>query len=162
MPRIFRSMARDGDLPLVAPAGDALGVRVAPHPCHTAPCRDDVHPDEHGVISPMSGAHPEQCGAPRAEGLSVQPDWRVIPPHRIPKRLRHLAREARGPNKLFCWEMGTGPFVPTVLGEALLLHPDKPDHGVAAPATPIHVDEYQRHLAATRGSWTIIQEDPLR
>jgi hypothetical protein len=58
--------------------------------------------------------------------------------------------------------MGTGPFVPSPLSEPLRLHPDRPDHGVVAPTATTHVDEYQRHLAATRGAWRIIEEDPLR
>jgi hypothetical protein len=61
--------------------------------------------------------------------------------------------------------MGTGAFVAAAIGEGLRLHPDpgaNPEHGVVAPAEPMHVDDYERHLAATRSAWKIILEDPWR
>jgi len=165
MPLIFRSMAREGDLPLVAPSATALGVRAAPHLCHEKRCHYDVHPDANRVISPMSAAHPDQRKA-RIEGMSVAPGWERLPPHRIPQRLQHLAKGARGDDKLCCWEMGSGAFENAALGAGLRLHPDegkeKPNHGVIAPAAPVHVDRFQLHLAATRGDWKIIPEDPWR
>jgi hypothetical protein len=164
MARVFRSMARNGDTPVVAPSGEALGVRAAPHPCHVNPCRADVHPDGQGMISTECGAHPEQHKAPRAEGMSVAPGWRDLPYFKIPSRLQRLGlvKKARGGDHLFCWKTGSGPFEAADAGEGLRLYPDKPTHGVLAPAVPMHVDEYQRCLAATRSAWKIIEEDPSR
>ena len=151
MPRIFRSMRRDGDRPLVAAAADGLGARVPP-----ALGLVDIYPTSAGQVSPVTG--------PQGEGMSVAPDWRVLPPHRIPDRLRSLRKDARGSKSLFCWFMGRGPFVADHVAEGLRLHPDADNitHGVVEPARTMHVDEYQQALAATRPAWDIIEEDPER
>lgn len=167
MPRVFRAMARDGDTPLIGTTGNALGVRVAPHPCQADPCYDDVHPDGERVVSAVSGAHPGR-GEAKAEGMSVQPAWRAIPYFVLPSRFQALGlvKKARGGNHLFCWEMGDGPFAGAEIRDGLRLHPDagkdNPTHGVIAPAEPMHIDDYQRRLAATRSAWKIIPEDPQR
>jgi len=165
MARIFRAMRRDGNAPVVGSAGDALGVRVAPHACHARharPCRDDVHPNGLGIVSPESSAHPEQRPAPRAEGMSVAPDWRALPYFKIPSRLQHLVKKARGGDHLFCWETGAGPFMTVDVGDGVRLCLDGPRHGVLAPTAPMHVDDFQGRIKATRPAWKIIEEDPLR
>jgi hypothetical protein len=106
------------------------------------------------MVSPVDG--------PRGEGLSVAPDWRSLPPFKIPKRLRHLAKDARGKDALFCWVMGTGPFAAAEVQEGLRLHPDSSTHGVLEPACTMHIDEFQRRLGGTRDAWEIIPEDPAR
>jgi len=147
MPLIFRSMTRDGDQPSVGAAATTLGVRLPPDP------HADVHPDGSGEVHPGGG------------GMSVAPDWRRLPSHRIPKRLRpalHGDQDARGKENLYCWRMGEGPFERAPVSDELQLAPDQPDHGVVEPSTPMPVADFQGYLAATRGEWKVIPEDPRR
>jgi hypothetical protein len=57
--------------------------------------------------------------------------------------------------------MGEGPFVPALLGDALVFRPDpaKPTrHGLIEPARQMPVADYQSGLAATQDPWTVDAE----
>jgi hypothetical protein len=41
-------------------------------------------------------------------GMSVAPQWRLLPVHRIPRRLRAKFPQAAGKNSVFLWRMGEG------------------------------------------------------
>lgn len=144
MPLMFRSMLRDGDGPLVGPRGDALGVRVPPDP------HPDVHPDGEGKVRPGQG------------GMSVGRDWRELPPSLIPKSLRAHVPDARGSNKRFCWHMGSGGFEAVDVANGLKLRHDHGNHGLVEPSDPMHVDDFQRRIAATHAEWALIPEESGR
>lgn len=151
MPLVFRSMLRQGSVPLVGHSGTALGVRVPPDR------HADVHPDLDGLVHPGRG------------GMSVAPEWRLLPPHRIPLRLQLLLPEPyavgsgrAGKDALYIWKMGNGPFVRTEIEEGLTLAPDAPDHGSIEPSAPMPIASFQTRLAATRDAWELIPEDPSR
>ena len=135
MPRFYRSMTREGDRPKVGPTGRTLGVRVPA----------DI-PATDGLVRPETG------------GMSVVPAWRDLKTHRIPRRLRHLAPDARGPNEDACWVMGQGPFGPGPVADGLTLRPTSPDHGLVEPSESMLLDHYQTSLAATRDAWCIDEE----
>jgi hypothetical protein len=92
MPRVFRAMRKDEDgLPHIERSASGLGVRLDNN-------KDlDVEPDGTVLVN--------------GKGMSVSPGWRELPLFRIPERLRHIKREARGSNHTFCFHSGTGPFV---------------------------------------------------
>lgn len=77
------------------------------------------------------------------------------PLHLIPKRLRHLAPDARGNNTSTIWRHGDGAFLDrSIVAPHLELRVDRPDHGVVAPASTMSLADYQEALAATRSKWT--------
>lgn len=129
-------MSRDGDHPRVGSTGRTLGARV-PH---------DISADAAGLVHPGTG------------GMSVAPTWRDLPPHRIPRRLRHLAPEAAGNDADACWRMGEGPFAAGGVAEGLLLRPGRPTHGTIEPAMPMTLGRYQAALATTRERWVVDEE----
>lgn len=136
-------MLADGDRPQVGPSAVALGVRVPP--------------DEHADIA--VGA--EGAVGPRTGGMSVAPAWRLLPVHRIPRRLRPKFPRAAGKNQCFLWRMGEGPFTEGPFADGLHFRPDpaKPNkHGFVEPATRMTAAEYQTALAATRARWRIDEE----
>ncbi len=113
MPRVFRAMRKDEDgLPHIEQSANGLGVRSG----------KDIDVDLDGNVL-VNG-----------KGMSVGPGWRELPLFRIPERLRHLKRGARGSNKSFCFRSGTGPFVRGAFADGLTLEPDSPAHGTIAPA----------------------------
>jgi hypothetical protein len=135
MPLIYRSMTRDGDHPKVGATAKTLGVRVP----------GDL-PSDDGQVSPGTG------------GMSVAPSWRDLPPHRIPRRLLHLAPDAAGSDADACWRMGVGPFEAGAVAEGLSLRPDRPDHGLVEPSERMTLERYQAALAATRDLWQIDED----
>lgn len=143
MPLIYRAMLADGDRPKVGSSAMALGVRVPP----------DKHPDiavgVHGMVEPQTG------------GMSVAPAWRLLPLHRIPRRLRAKFPRAAGKNESFLWRMGDGPFIEGPFSAHLFFRPDpeKPNkHGFLEPAVTMPADNYQAALAITRDQWEIDEE----
>jgi hypothetical protein len=140
MPLVYRAMLADGDRPQVGPSALALGVRVPP--------------DEHADIA--VGA--EGMVEPRTGGMSVAPAWRLLPVHRIPRRLRAKFPRAAGKNSFFLWRMGDGPFAEGPFAERLLFRPDpeKPNkHGFVEPVAKMPTGDYRAALAATRDQWVI-------
>jgi hypothetical protein len=91
MPMIYRSMVPDGGKPRIGDQADCLGVRLPP--------------SENADIRVLPGS----LVRPEGGGMSVAPEWRKLPPHRIPRRLQHLTLQATGKNRLVCWKMGNGP-----------------------------------------------------
>lgn len=140
MPRMFRSMLRDGDRPMVGPSAKMLGVRVPP----AEKC--DLSPDENGEVAPGTG------------GMSVAPNWRDLPDYRIPERLQHILPGARGKDNLSCWRMGNGPFEPGFVADQLVLRPGATDHGMVEPDRRMLLASYILAIEATRDLW-VIDED---
>ena len=66
MPLVYRSMAVDGDKPMIGSTARTLGVRPGDGP------HDGISVDERGNVSPNTG------------GMSVAPAWRDLESHRIP------------------------------------------------------------------------------
>jgi hypothetical protein len=143
MPRVYRAMLADGDRPQVGPTALTLGVRLPP--------------DEHADLAVTA----EGMVEPRTGGMSVSPAWRLLPVHRIPRRLRDRFPRATGKNSFFLWRMGDGPFTEGPFADRLLFRPDpdKPTkHGFVEPEARVSADEYQAALAATRDQWMIDEE----
>jgi hypothetical protein len=113
-----------------------LGVRVPA----------DVCPDHEGMVKIRSG------------GMSVAPAWRVLPPHRIPMRLREQVPDARGKGNLACFRAGDGPFANGEVSATLNLRLDSATHGLVEPRSVVHLDVFQTALAATRSEWVIDEE----
>jgi hypothetical protein len=136
-------MLADGVRPQVGPSALALGVRVQPDP------KADIAVDAEGMVEPRTG------------GMSVAPAWRLLPVHRIPRRLRTKFPRAAGKNETALWRMGEGPFVEGPLADRLLFRPDpqQPDrHGFVEPMASMPIGDYQVALAATRDQWVIDEE----
>jgi hypothetical protein len=136
-------MLADGDGPRVGPASLALGVRVPP--------------DENADVAVGADGMAE----PRTGGMSVAPAWRLLPVHRIPRRLRAKFPRAAGKNGIVLWRTGDGPFTEGPFADGLFFRPDpeKPTrHGFVEPAVQMPVDEYQVALGATRDRWVIDEE----
>ncbi len=134
MPRFFRAMKRsDDDKPLVEPTASGLGVR----PNH------DIDLDVNGNA------------IANKKGMSVAPNWRDLPLHRIPKRLRPLVSGARGSDSTFCFAHGAGPFRDGLVTADLELACDSTTHGTVAPCQAVALFQYESALAATRNDWTV-------
>jgi hypothetical protein len=137
MPTIYRSMLAEEGKPKIGCSATSLGVRVPPDK------NSDVPVDADGTVQPNTG------------GMSVSPGWRSLPVWRIPRRLRGKIEGASGSPKLFCWRMGTGPFVEDAVAEDLVLKPDSATHGTVQPERPMALSVYQGALANTRDQWVI-------
>lgn len=137
MPRVWRVMSVEGGRPRIGPSARALGVRAGP-PASDVALRHD------GRVGPGAG------------GMSVSPAWRVLPPHRIPRRLRSRGGpEATGSNNDACWAIGQGGFVSGPFANQLILSVDSPNHGTVQPETVTGLSEFQAALADTRDFWVI-------
>ncbi|WP_143393695.1 hypothetical protein [Fimbriiglobus ruber] len=137
MPTVFRSMrmAVDG-FPIVARSSSGLGVRVPG--MIPPPQRLDVDVDaSNNVIF-------------NDKGMSVNDAWRNIPPSLLPRRCGGFSSDNR-----YCFKMGEGPFVQTVLAEGLELLPDSKIHGIVRPNETMPLAEYEERLVATRLEWQV-------
>src|SRR5947208_1283378 len=114
MPLVFRSMYRGSAGPMVGSDSNQLGVRIPPHPAA------DVNPDKDGNVFP-------------GKGMSVAPQWRMLPMHLIPRRLSDKVPKARGREDLFCWRMGEGAFTEESIEPDLALSIQSPKHGTLGP-----------------------------
>jgi len=135
-------MSVDNGRPLVANSARGLGVRFGDGP------NDDLPVDADGNVHP-------------GKGMSVAPHWKLLPLHRIPRRLgrKHPEmRSATGRDQDACWRMGEGPFVTSSVRERLTLFVDGPRHGVIGPSLAMSKDAYLAALVATRDSW-LVDED---
>lgn len=130
-PRIYRVMKADGPFPALGNSGSVLGARIP----------KDIQSDAHGLVHPKTG------------GMSVRPSLSDIPFFLLPKRLRHLNRDAGGSNNNIVWMMGQGPFISSPVTPDLELRPDRPDHGLLEPAAKMSVEYYQQALWATQKVW---------
>ena len=140
MPLIFRTMRHDDDGPLLGAEEDMLGAT-----------NRDVSVGEDGAVGP-------------GRGISVAPEWRKLPPSRIPARLRDpWAPKARGGLDRCIWQLGEGAFLASEVAPGLrLVVTDPKRHGEVAPAELILLDAYQGHLAATKPKWSLIPEEKER
>jgi len=138
MPKIYRVMAAEGNLPMLGQTATTLGVRVP----------GDIAPDAAGHVRPGTG------------GMSVSPAVADLPPHRIPRRLRHLAPDAAGKDAHFVWSMGEGAFVfsPVDIGLQLRPDPNNRSHGFVEPDQTMLLENYQSALHATQSRWSIDEE----
>jgi hypothetical protein len=140
MATIYRSMKRaDDDLPVVGSNARELGVRVPPNP------NADVDLDDQGNII-LNG-----------KGMSVARNWRNLPPHLVPRRLRPVLSTAAGSNQLSCYKLGDGPFQAGAINDRLILilKAHDPRSGNVVPSQLGQVQEFQDDLAATRSDWSI-------
>jgi hypothetical protein len=126
-------MSRDGHRPLLAPTARGPGVRKGV----------DIAVDVSGKVNTGSG------------GMSVAPEWRLLPPWRIPRRLAQVVPLACGRNDDACWRFGEGDFVTELLGERLRFVPDRPTHGLIEPAYEMLLSHYEAALADTQNGWVI-------
>lgn len=131
-------MLADGDHPLVDRSAKGLGVRVP----------GDVEPDHENMVHPGGG------------GMSVAPCWQMLPTHRIPKRLRAIARDAAGSDNLRCWRYGEGNFVNGAFADRLQLSLTSPTHANVEPFERMPLETFDQALRATRENWSV-DEEPL-
>ncbi len=129
----------DDGLPVVGTASRELGVRVPPDP------NADVDLDEGGGVI-LNG-----------KGMSVVANWRNLLPHLVPKRLRPVFPGAAGSNRLACFRLGEGSFIPGSLNDrlSLMLKDHDTRSGNIVPAEPMSQGELQDALAATRAEWLV-------
>jgi hypothetical protein len=138
MPKIYRVMAAEGNVPMIGQTATTLGARVP----------GDIAPDAAGRVHPGTG------------GMSVSPSVADLPPHRIPRRLRHLAPDAAGKDAHFVWSLGEGDFVfgPVDTGLQLRPDPDNGAHGFVEPDETMLLENYQSALHSTQPRWSIDEE----
>lgn len=144
MPKIFRTMQKDGAKPLCGDDSFQLGVRVPPHE------NSDVTPDDGDFVDPQNG------------GMSVFARIKKMPARLLPARLRDLYPEdfqkASGDNELTVWCMNSEHFGDEDGGTQLVFGwdvPSKPRHGSIEPAHRMQIDDLQRELCATIKQWEI-------
>ncbi len=131
MVKVFRIMTPDGDKPLVGDTARSLGVRTPA----------DITPSADGIVKPGSG------------GMSVAPCLNSLPFERVPRRLRHLVRGAKGKDVDFCWSIGDKGFEDCRFTDCLSLRCTSPSHGLVEPSEIMKVEEFKVELAATRDKW---------
>ncbi|MFI5459521.1 MAG: hypothetical protein ACHRXM_29190 [Isosphaerales bacterium] len=140
MPTIYRAMKQaDDGSPVVGSSSKELGVRVPPNP------NADIDLDEDGDVI-LNG-----------KGMSVAENWRGLPPHLVPKRLKPIFPGAAGSNQLACFRFGQGPFSPGLLNSrlSLVLKGHDIHAGNVVPAHSVPERQFQDDLAATQADWTI-------
>ena len=137
MPRIYRAMFAAGDKPMIGANKRMLGAQLGEGRY------DDLPADAEGKVGPGKG------------GMSVAPDWRSLPRHRIPMRLNDKLESptASGNNQLKCWRYGAGRFISGALTQEIRLVVDSATHGTVEPAEKMPAVEYQAALAATQPDW---------
>ncbi|WP_425614603.1 hypothetical protein NA78x_004476 [Anatilimnocola sp. NA78] len=135
MPRFYRAMVHENEIPVVGSGKNMLGVRVPPDP------NPDIHPDDSGNVQPGNG------------GMSVAPTWRDLPHFLVPKRLKELAPKARGRNELACFRFGEGSFAASDVTEWLVLRPDSSIHATVQPGNSMLLADYQNAIGDTREGW---------
>jgi hypothetical protein len=135
MPQVFRAMLKEDNAPKVGDQRDMLGVRVP----------TDIEPDENDIVSPGNG------------GLSVNPDWKKLPAHLIPKKYNGIVADARGKRDIAIWRYGEVPFESANLNDKLQLRIDKPSHGSIEPRAAVGINEFQKNLADTLQEWKEVE-----
>ncbi len=133
MPRMFRAMLKDNDdKPTVGQGFCQLGAR---------PNEIDLDAQNNAM--------------PTDKGMSVAPEWRLLPFVVLPRRL-----DPRGRCRLpgHCFRRGTAAFQQAVFGTNLELVPDAPvqgvvRHGIVRSEQPVPMADHQQNLAATRDEW---------
>lgn len=129
----------DDNRPVVGSNSKELGVRVPPNP------NADVDLDDSGRVI-LNG-----------KGMSVAENWRHLPPHLIPMRLRSELPGAAGSDRLSCFIHGSGPFKEGPINDrlALVLKAHDMRAGNVVPSRLDELQSFQDELAATRSEWSI-------
>jgi tetratricopeptide (TPR) repeat protein len=138
MPLIYRVMTRDGDKPMIGDTANKLGVRP-------------------GIDLPVNG----DWVAPNTGGMSVSPSLRALPYFLIPKRLKHVVRNARGKNTDACWRLGQGSFESGDLADGLALRVEHKKHALVEPANDTTIAAFQDAIAATCDQWVIDEQSTM-
>jgi hypothetical protein len=94
---------------------------------------------------------------PTAKGMSVAPEWRLLPPVVLPRRLDPRGRCTK---PVHCFRRGAAQFQVATFGTNLELIPDPPQqgivkHGIVRPEQPVPVADHQKNLASTRAEWEV-------
>jgi hypothetical protein len=97
---------------------------------------------------------------PTDKGMSVAPEWCLLPFVVLPRRLDPRGRCTK---PVHCFRRGTGQFQQMMFGNNLELVPDPPDrgvvkHGIVRPAQAVPVADHQQNLGATRAEWEIDEQ----
>jgi hypothetical protein len=115
---------------------------------------------------PMTGASATTLGARTPKDVLVDAQGRVrpeadIPAAFVPRRLKHLNRNAGGSESVVVFRYGdvTASFAAAPVAPALFLRPDAPDHGNVEPRAELEYDAYQTALHATREGWVNGEND---
>ncbi len=151
MPKIYRTMLMQDNLPVIGTDPHMLGVRV---PAPDKPGKVvDITPDESGQVHPDTG------------GLSVARSVHDFPAHLVPKRLSGTVEGATGSNLRFVWSMGRGLFFAGAVSPRLNLrlkpnNTPKQQLGLIEPAASMHLTEYQAALAQTQSAWSLDELKP--
>src|SRR5487761_1073089 len=140
MPLVFRVMTPDGNKPKIGDTARTLGVRLPPNPDF------DIDVNADGTVEPGRG------------GMSVSPDIRSLPKHRVPVRYIALKPNAHGKHHIdTCWRMGDGPFADGKISDRLAFRVNSIDHGMIEPSYRMPLAEYQQALADTQDDWIAIE-----
>ena len=97
---------------------------------------------------------------PTDKGMSVAPEWRLLPFVVLPRRLDPRGRCTK---PVHCFRRGTAQFQQMTFGNNLELVPDAPAqsvvrHGIVRPAQAVPVADHQQNLAATRAEWETFEQ----
>jgi hypothetical protein len=138
-PRMYRPMKADGAFPMTGASATTLGARTP----------KDVPVDAQGRVRPETG------------GMSVRPRIADIPAAFLPRRLKHLNRNAGGSESVVVFRYGdvNASFAAAPVAPALFLRPDAPGHGNVEPRAEMEYDAYQTALHATREGWVNGEND---
>lgn len=93
--------------------------------------------------------------------MSVRPRIADIPAAFLPRRLKHLNRNASGSESVVVFRYGdvNAGFMACPVATTLFLRPDAPDHGNVEPRTEMEYGAYQTALHATREGWVNGEND---
>lgn len=138
-PRMYRPMKADGVFPMTGASATTLGARTP----------KDIPVDPQGRVRPETG------------GMSVRPRLADIPAVFLPRRLKHLNRNAGGSESVVVFRYGdvNANFVASPVAPTLFLRPDARDHGNVEPRAEMEYDTYQTALHATREGWVNGESD---
>src|SRR5205085_802621 len=95
--------------------------------------------------------------SPKTGGMSVAPNWRDLPPHRIPRRLNNLVPKATGNDRLVCWTLGNLQFIEGAIAIELFLRTANPRHGLIEPSISMSFKTYTDALTATQDLWVKVE-----
>lgn len=126
--------------PIVGDAANKLGVRFPP----VAPADVDLCPATGKVLA-------------NRKGMSIAPDWRNLPVHRIPVRLQPRFPAAVGSNRYRCYRLREFEFVDCSISQLLVLFVGQ-GHGVICPRVDMPADQLRVALSETRAEWEVDEQ----
>lgn len=132
---MFRTMVKDDD------DGPTIGQTF---------CTLGVRPHEMDLDA-------QNNATPGDKGMSVAPEWRLLPFVVLPRRLHPRGRCTL---PVFSFRRGAAQFQQMTFGKNLELVPDPPAHGlvrhgIVRPALAIPAADHQQNIADTRDDWEI-------